>query len=179
MSEKAELLTNESEGNFDQFDPLADISPPSYSQANNNNITIPLQNILSQSTIAAPIEVPPRQHLSGPSAGVEASHSLFPANPNSGTTAQHPMVYFFGTSQHGEQIQQFQHQQHPNVIFLAGNSGHPGQYSQYGRARSFLWPILISCFVLWLCGVFFGLIAFIVARAYLISSILISHDQFE
>ena len=175
MGEKAELLRDESAGNFDQLDPLAEDFPPSYSQTNNNNITIQLQKILPQSTMAAPSEVPPRQQLSGPPPSVETCHPMFPANPNSGTTAQHPMVYFVGTSQHGEQSQQFQHQQHQDVIFLAGNSGHSGQYVQFGRARSFLWPILISCFVLWLCGVFLGLIAFIVARAYLNSSILIHH----
>ena len=153
MSEKADLLRNESTGQYDQFDPFVDISPPTYLQS--SNTMIPPQNIPSQS--AAPSEVPPRQQASG----VDTTHPMFPANPYCSTTAPYPMVYYFGTSQ--QTAGELPRQHHQDVIFLAGNSRHPGQYGQYGRARSFLWPILISCFVLWFCGVFFGFVAFILA----------------
>ena len=74
-------------------------------------------------------------------------------------TQQYPMAYFYNltSAQQTGDIQPCH--QEPSVLFLAGNGETADRHGQTKRGM-FLWPMLLSCCVIWFCGFIIGSIAF-------------------
>ena len=90
----------------------------------------------------------------GQSNDTHSRHLMPPPQPNPDGASHYPMAYYNpqeGTINGGQRTDQ------GGVVFM------PGSHS---TQRSFLWPILISCFTFWFCGFFLGALAFIFASEY-------------
>ena len=85
----------------------------------------------------------------------QTTPSNAPTIPQS-SAIQYPMAFFVAPPQPASGEQQ------PNVAFLQSSSVLRNQ-TQQAKRRSFLLPMLISCFVVWFCGFAFGIIAFVLA----------------